>query len=223
MTDAITAELRQHYAESFRRHGASPRGVDWRSEQDLRLRYDRMLDVLLPMTGEGPPRLLDVGCGYGGLLEHARLRGVPLDYTGIDVVPEMVEHASRSHPNAVFRCADVFDDVSDAPFDFVVCNGILTQKLTTSQREMDRYAQQLIRRMFALATRGIAFNVMTSKVDWTKENLYHRHPAELLAWCMAEITDRVKLDHAYPLFEYTTYLYHHEPAGAPAPAASGSS
>jgi hypothetical protein len=44
-------------------------------------------------------------------------------------------------------------------------------------------------------------------VDYTKENLYHRDPAELFAWCLAEITSMVRVDHAYPLFEYCVYLY----------------
>ena len=48
---------------------------------------------------------------------------------------------------------------------------------------------------------------MTTHVNYQADNLYYRNPAELLAWCMSELTPRVRLDHAYPLWEYTLYLH----------------
>ncbi|MEX5721407.1 class I SAM-dependent methyltransferase [Geodermatophilus maliterrae] len=202
----MTRELRDHYAETFRRHGPSPLGVDWRGLPDLELRYRKMLEVI-PAGRRHRPTVLDVGCGFGGLYAYALDQGLDLRYTGIDVVPEMITHARATLPSGEFRCEDVFELPPGSRYDYVVCNGILTQKLTTSTRDMDRHAQRLIRRLHELSTVGAVFNVMTSKVDYTKDNLYHRHPAELLAWCMAEVTDRVRVDHAYPLYEYSVYLY----------------
>jgi 2-polyprenyl-3-methyl-5-hydroxy-6-metoxy-1,4-benzoquinol methylase len=203
----ITEQLKLHYAQSFRDHGATAKGVDWRAEADLEMRYRKMLDVILAAPTTSAPTLLDVGCGFGGLLNYAEDHGVAIEYTGIDVVSEMIEHAREVRPAAAFFCEDVFAWGDERQYDYVVCNGILTQKLTASIREMDRYAQSLVRRMFDLASVGIVFNVMTTKVDYTKENLYHRSPAEMLAWCLAEITGKVRIDHAYPLFEYCVYLY----------------
>ncbi len=49
---------------------------------------------------------------------------------------------------------------------------------------------------------------MTTKVNFFANNLYYRNPAEMLSWCLAEITPRLRIDHAYPpLYEYTVYLY----------------
>jgi SAM-dependent methyltransferase len=210
--DRITAALKQHYSTTFAEHGATARGVDWGRDADVALRYDKMLAVLETANvdgGEARSRasLLDVGCGYGGLFAHASERQIRLDYTGIDVVSEMIEHATTNLPNAHFVCRDVFEETLGEQFDYVVCNGILTQKLTTSIREMDVYAQAMIKRMFELCRRGIAFNLMTNKVNFTVENLYYRSPVELLAYCLADITDRVRLDHSYKLYEYTFYLY----------------
>ena len=88
-----------------------------------------------------------------------------------------------------------------------MCNGILTQKLETAGLQMDQFAAQLIRQMFSLCTIGIAFNVMTTKVNYFSNNLYYRNPAELFSWCLSEISPHIKLDHSYPLYEYTIYLY----------------
>jgi 2-polyprenyl-3-methyl-5-hydroxy-6-metoxy-1,4-benzoquinol methylase len=204
---SISEELRQHYSEKFSSHGPSSEGVDWGADETkLRLRYDKMLSVLTGSGGERPS-LLDVGCGYGGLQTFALSKKVLLDYTGIDVAQNMIEWARANVPSGNFIQGDVLEYRFDRQFDYVVCNGILTQKLETPGLEMDRFAAQLIRQMFALCRRGIAFNIMTTKVNFYANNLYYRNPAEMLSWCLSEISSHLKLDHAYPLYEYTIYLY----------------
>lgn len=210
--DEITARLEKHYSRRFAEHGATPRGVDWSREEDVNLRYEKMLAVVEPSALNGPGRaepasLLDVGCGYGGLYVYAKAKQVELKYTGVDVVKSMVEYASAELPEATFRHQDVFDLSSVERYDYVVSSGILTQKLTASIREMDDYARRLIKKMFELCRRGIAFNVMTTKVNFMVENLYYRNPVELFAYCFTEISEVIKIDHAYPLYEYTIYLY----------------
>lgn len=205
----ITRVLRQHYGQKFAQYGATTRGVDWGDrENEAMIRYDNMLSVIRDKHAEAKsPSLLDVGCGYGGLLERADKMGRTLNYCGIDVCESMIEEGRRRHPNAHFQCTDFFEYVPAERYDYVVCNGILTQKLNTAICDMDEFAQELIRKMFAICQNGIAFNVMTSRVNFMVENLYYRSPVELFAWCFSEITSHVRLDHSYPLYEYTLYLY----------------
>lgn len=204
--DPVSEALGRHYAEKFSQHGPSSEGVDWGpDEAKAALRYEKMLGVVAGVAGR--PSLLDVGCGYGGLLGYAAGRGVGLDYTGIDVARNMVEWAAANSPAGRFLHGDVLEHEFGAKFDYVVCNGILTQKLEVSGLQMDRFAARLVRRMFDLCEVGVAFNVMTTKVNYYSNNLYYRNPAELLAWCMSEVSAHVRLDHSYPLYEYTVYLY----------------
>jgi SAM-dependent methyltransferase len=208
--DHITKRLKGHYSRTFDTHGAVAEGVDWRSSEELATRYGKMLKVMEDRRHEDPPSILDVGCGYGGLYQHARERGISLRYTGIDVVEAMVEHAASTYDDATFHCADVFDFQPQDKFDYVTCNGILTLKLAaTSIREMDRFAQSLINRLYELCLVGAVFNTRTTKVDSMLDFLYYRNPIELLAWCISEVSDRVVLDHSY-LSEYCIYLYRDE-------------
>lgn len=203
----VSKALRDHYEKSFRAHGASSQGVDWGQDPaPTACRYEKMLAVIPPHQNRRVS-LLDVGCGYGGLFKYAKQKGIALAYTGIDVVESMISEAGAQHSDAVFLHGDILDATMTDHFDYVVCNGILTQKLDVPALVMDEFAARLIRRMFALCRRGIAFNVMTTKVNYFSNNLYYRNPAELIAWCMSELTRHIKLDHAYPLFEYTLYLY----------------
>lgn len=202
----VTQLLHDHYRTTFLAHGASPQGVDWGPrEEAARLRHDAMLAVADGFPGGGT--LLDVGCGYGALADRIDDLALALDYTGIDVVGEMVAEGRRRHPQRRFLHGDFLETDGQGTFDYVVCNGILTQKLTASTLDMNAHARRLITSLFAACRRGCAFNVMTTHVNYQADNLYYRNPAELLAWCMSELTSGVRLNHAYQLYEYTLYLY----------------
>lgn len=50
-------------------------------------------------------QLLDVGCGSGGALRMARLRGA--DVAGLDAAPDLLDIASDRLPHGEFRCGDM--------------------------------------------------------------------------------------------------------------------
>lgn len=201
----ISKVLGSHYSDAFKKHGANPKGVDWRDEKTANLRYEKMLAVNEYLSS--PFSLLDVGCGYGGLLEYIKKRGYETSYHGIDIVPEMLEAALSKFPIEDFKCVDILDMESKEAFDYVVCNGILTQKLDVSILDMDKFLKKVIKRMFMLCKKGMAFNLMSTYVNFFAPNLYYKHPLETLSFCLAELTQKVKIDHSYGLYEYTIYLY----------------
>lgn len=207
--DEISRCMAQHYTAAFNKHGATSRGVDWGPEDQCRLRYEKMLEVIPAeeKMKEKTIRVLDVGCGFGGILGYAGEKGLSLDYTGIDVSSALVDKGKALYPKAKWMTGDVLKMAETERFDYVICNGILTQKLQASHLEMNAYAHALIRKLFALAEKAAAFNVMSTLVNFQAPNLYYRSPVEMLSYCVNEITRKVRLDHAYPLYEYTVFLY----------------
>jgi 2-polyprenyl-3-methyl-5-hydroxy-6-metoxy-1,4-benzoquinol methylase len=215
--DEITREFRDYYATTFSLHGATAKGVDWGDENELLVRYDKMLAVMQKdfQPQQPYPSVLDVGCGWGGLWLRAHQRGINMDYTGIDVVKEMIDHGSKNFPDAKFKFGDVFDLPEAQPYDFVVCNAILTQKLTVSNIAMEAFSRRLILKMFSLCKHGIAINFMSTRVNFTVSNLYYQNPAELLSWMLSDVSPRIRLDHGYSslasgkgkFYDFTAYAY----------------
>lgn len=206
---SISQNLKDHYRKTFLKHGASSEGVDWGPDPSKALiRNSKMLEVLRPVgQNERRPSLLDVGCGYGALAELIKLNKIDVDYYGLEIVPEMVKFAKKKHPEAKFFEGD-FLEFSGGNFNYVVCNGILTQKLFASNSEMKRYSQSMIKRMFDFCDDGIVFNMMSTHVNYQSENLYYQNPVEMLAWCISELSPQVKLDCTYELwFEYSLFVY----------------
>jgi SAM-dependent methyltransferase len=204
---SVTQQFHDHYRANFLAYGATSEGVDWGAQVEAsRLRLDNMLSIINGYSPGGT--ILDVGCGYGALADRVNDLGLNLEYTGIDLVKEMVVEAGLRHPHRRFIHGDFLSNSDIGTFDYIVCNGILTQKLSVTNLEMNEHAKRLITAMFASSRRGCAFNIMTTHVNFQVNNLYYRNPAELLGWCMSQLTRFVRLDHAYPLYEYTLYLYH---------------
>lgn len=205
--DNVTNLLKNHYQNCFLNHGASAQGVDWRDQETADIRYKNMLNVVSAELAKKSLSLLDIGCGYGGLQDYISKLNFPIEYTGIDVVATMIEHATSHHGKGQYFHGDVFTYPFGRTFDYVVCNGILTQKLTATDEEMNSYMNKLIHTMFGLCNKGIAFNLMTNKVNFKAENLFYKSPVETLDFCLENISRKVIIDHSYPMYEYTVYIY----------------
>jgi hypothetical protein len=214
---ASAAYIKRHYSAMFRAHGPSSKGVDWGSDRDVEFRYRKMLDVL---EGDyerpsGVPSLLDVGCGWGGLLAYCLKRKIRIDYTGLDIVPEMIAHARKAYPSGKFIRGDLFEFRPAEKFDYVVGSGVLALKLNDSIPQTARFVRDAVMAMFDLCRYGTAFNLMSNMVNFMADNLYYTSPVEFLHFCLSEISPRVKLDHGYSclnrgrgkLYEYTVYIY----------------
>lgn len=208
MVNPISKKLCDHYFSTFESFGANSKGVDWGEKQwAADLRNKNMLAVIKDLNQE--ESLLDVGCGYGALGEIIAQKNLPINYSGIDIAQNMIDHAHSSFGGRFsFFCEDFLEWDCPNQYNYIVCNGILTQKLETSYLEMHEYSKELIKKMFKIANKGIAFNCMSTFVNYQKENLFYKNPSELITWCMSELSPRVRLDASYDLFyEYTVYLY----------------
>ncbi|MBE2205442.1 MAG: class I SAM-dependent methyltransferase [Chthoniobacterales bacterium] len=216
----ITKSFRDHYGQAFGKYGATSRGVDWGDEGELQFRYEKFFSVIALDPGERKDTIsiLDVGCGWGGFCKflQERVQGGGIDYTGIDIVPEMIQRAREEFPSATFHQEDLFSFSGKKSYDYVVCNGVLTQKLSATIPDMEEYANRMVLRMFELCKKGIVFNHMSSKVNYMVSNLYYRNPLEVLSFCLAHLSPRVLLDHSFVstnnpernrLFDYIVYVF----------------
>jgi SAM-dependent methyltransferase len=203
----ISKAFREHYAKKLEQYGPTAAGVDWIKEATAELTYFYALKLIRSDHPQTQIKVLDVGCGYGGLLTYAEQHGFDLDYTGIDIVPEMIEHGKKLHPQATFLVGDFLDLQDVGQYDYVICNGAMTIKLKASTLEMHHYVDAMLRKMFGAAKVGLSFNVMTNRVNFQVENSYYRSPVETLAFCLSELSENVVLDHDHPRYQFWTYVY----------------
>ncbi len=199
----------EHYEHCLARHGATPKGMDWPNGRDLAIRFDIMLD-LIPAQDRLSSRLLDIGCGAGLLVDRLKERGLFDErlYRGLDLSDKMVRAARERHPGARFTARDILREPLRArSVDYVVMNGVLTEKVSLAQQAMEAYACRMVKAVFDASRRGIAFNVMSSHVDWRRRDLFHWPLDRAVKFLVRECSRHIVVRMDYGLYEYTVYVY----------------
>jgi SAM-dependent methyltransferase len=203
--------LREHYESRLREHGDSHRGVDWPNRPDAEKRYDVMLELI--GSDATAASLLDVGCGLAHLYDRIveKQWAKRLTYEGLDISPAFIAACRRKHPQLRFHEADILaPDAAFLParqYDYVVLNGVFTEKLAMSHAEMSGFFQRMLATAYEFARKGVAFNVMSKHVDWERSDLFHLPFDEMAGFVTGKLTRHFVIRNDYGLFEYTVYLY----------------
>jgi SAM-dependent methyltransferase len=193
-------DVERYYTGRFSAHGATARGVDWNGPESQELRFAQLARVV---DRDGAFSLNDYGCGYGALCRWLAEHGYEgVDYRGFDLSAPMLEHA-RGELGPDVTLVDREDAL--APADYTVASGIFNVKLDAGDAEWIEYSFDTIRRMAALSTRGLAFNMLTSysDADRMEERLHYGDPRVYFDFCKRELSRQVALLHDYGLYEFT--------------------
>ena len=205
MFEKIEAVCRRHYENALMQYGDSPQGVNWADADSQRLRF-RILSEIDDLNGKS---IHDVGCGLAHLVEFLALRGVNCDYVGSDISSQMIQKAKQRLPETRLYVASILDEATPnwMRADYLFASGVFHVKGPLDRGEWQQFVEAMLRRMFSLAKKGIAFNMLTTYVDYEDSNLFYLSPTEMLDFCIQSLGRRVVVRHDYPLREYTVYVY----------------
>lgn len=197
-----------HYESCLERYGDTHLGVDWPNKEDADTRYRVMLEVI-KQPSFGTIRLLDFGCGASHLYEYMlKNRFKKIKYSGLDISEKFVLLSRSKFPSNSYYNMDILDENADIPnFDYIIMNGVFTEKNALSFDEMFCYFKRVTKKVFSKTNTALAFNMMSKHVDWEREDLFHL-PFDLLAdFLKKELSQHFVIRSDYGLYEYTTYVY----------------
>jgi SAM-dependent methyltransferase len=211
MDKKVYQSIVSHYEACLDKHGDNHLGVDWPKLDDVYKRYRVMLDVVkFDKEAKTNYSLLDFGCGAGHLLQYIQTNpgSVAFEYTGVDISPKFIELCLQKFPSTPFLAIDALtDDSKLGIYDFIVMNGVFTEKRDLSFEQMWDYFTKLISVLYRHTGRGMAFNVMSKHVDWEREDLFHVPHDALASFLTKMISRNYVIRNDYGLYEYTVYIY----------------
>jgi len=203
--DKAKAICREHYEDVLNRYGDSPQGVNWANAESQGLRFQ----IISEICDLNDKKVHDVGCGLGHFYDFLTCKGVNCDYVGSDISLKMIEEAKKRLPGVQFYTADILDDVTPdwMQADYVITSGLFYVRVENSRKVWRHFIEAMLLKMFTLAREGIAFNMLTSYVNYEEAHLFYLHPGEILDFCVQKLSRRVAIRHDYPLWEYTVYVH----------------
>jgi SAM-dependent methyltransferase len=200
-----------HYASKTAEHGDSHLGMDWPNFDDAQKRYGVMVDVFDydRHRPNSTATLLDFGCGSGHLLEYINVHSSKnqWEYHGLELSKPAIDLFKSKFRDVPLYDIDILKSDLDSKFDYIIMNGIFTEKVNLSWDEMWVYFNKLLTRAFEHCKRGVAFNVMSKVVDWEREDLFHLDKHQLDKFLCTDLSRNFIIRNDYGLYEYTVYVY----------------
>jgi len=194
----------QLYENRLEQYGASHKTVGWGSGSSQELRFFELFREIDPRR----LRILDVGCGLGDLVPFLdKTTKGDYEYVGIDIAPALVDKARELHgaDNRSFVCGDLLEWQDEEIFDIAVLSGALNFRVADNQA----LAEAVLHRMFEKTTQGVCANFLSSYVDYELPKNFHYKPETLFAFART-LSKRTRLNHDYPLWEFTLQIFHNQ-------------
>ena len=205
MTASLKQEQRNRIIASqrdaFKRHGFHPNALLWSSKEIQETRFNIIANIGI-QAGDS---VLDIGCGFGDFNAYLKRTKRSISYTGIDLSQELIEEGRKHYPDAHLVVGDLFDFNPDQDsFDYVTLSGTLNRKFDGASQ----YTYAVISRMFDTCRKGIAFNLLDARDEWTASrwDLQSFQPGEIIEFVAGLSSDYTLVDN-YLKNDFSVYVY----------------
>jgi len=192
----------ERYEKRLQEFGYSPATLGWGVHGRQEVRFSVLAELALRMPDSS---VLDVGCGFCDLSDFLVRHGWHGRYTGIDIVPGLLEVARQLHPGLDVREADITDGGAELDeYDFVISSGVFNAKLPSGSNDM--HIRNALASMYGRSRFATCMDFLSTHVDFQKPGAHHTDPG----WALAEarhLTRRLLLRHDYMPYEFALFLF----------------
>lgn len=176
--------------------------LGWESEAAQELRFKQLVGNI-DLNGK---TILDVGCGTGNLLEYISRQFKDFNYTGIDVLPHMIQRAGEKKLNGRFVCMDLFksNPYGNKTFDVIFSSGIFNLNLGNNQE----FLMDAVDIFQSLAREAISFNLLWDKSTDKDVKYFYFSPEEVQDILSSKYSDiwQVSIVKGYLHNDFTVHL-----------------
>lgn len=200
--EKVMDRVRQYFEGALVKHGATPRGADWNSNDSQDARFDQLVKVIGEKRGFS---LLDYGSGYGALARYLLERDYQFDqYYGFDILEPMVVEGRKvfeGQSSIVFT-----SNLMDVPqVDYTVASGVFNFRADATLEDWTAFTVRSLDDVNRISRKGFSCNFLTkySDADRMRADLYYADPCYLFDYCKTHYSKNVALLHDYNLYDFT--------------------
>ncbi len=165
--------IKKYYEDNYKEGYPDYYIQGWENRTAQEMRFKELINSI-DLNGK---RILDVGCGTGNLLEYINERFTGFEYTGVDILPHMINIAVAKKLTGKFICMDLFKNnpFKSNSFDAIFSSGIFNLNLGNNKEflfdALDVFQQ--------LSNGTIAFNLLWDKSPDREDKYFYFDPDKL--------------------------------------------
>lgn len=169
-------KIQDKYNQLLEQHGYSNQSLGWGQKERSHLRFH----ILCAYWNLNHARILDFGCGFGGLKDYLTRQQVSsFVYHGVDINASFIEMAQqRNHDTECkYSCRDIFiNPFKDEEFDYSFVSGTLND-----YRE-DHYGfyEKVLSELYRISKKGLALNFLSDSAEIRYPHASYFNPVESL-------------------------------------------
>jgi SAM-dependent methyltransferase len=199
----MNQSIQDHYETLFELHGDTHEAAQYSSRESQFRRFASLARI----GNMKDQRVLDYGCGTGCFAEYLQqINQEPSLYCGVDIVEEFLACARLKWPKSLFLDPS---SLGEMRFDYAFVSGVFNNRSVHNRK----FWQETVRDLFHRSDKGVAFNLMSTYVDYRDPDLFYEDPCRAFRFVKREITPFVQLCHDYLVkedsipFEFTLFAY----------------
>ena len=190
----VDNQLRDRYTRRLNRFGHDPRTLGWDTCEHQYIRYASACRFIPETTNS----IIDIGCGLADFYRYFTDRHRNIQYTGIDINPELLSLCKQTYPHCSFHNKNILSDtINDIQSEWAVMFGVLNFKFNEFNN-ID-FAKAMISRAFDFISDGLIVDMLSDNrhIHYPKEDFVYYYKPEDILKIAFDITDHVTLVHDY--------------------------
>ena len=196
-------EMNAYYKEIIGTESTLSRQVGWRDELAQTRRFEQLYKLVEQHSNID---IADLGCGLAGFYTFLKNKTDDFTYTGYDLSDDMILGAKETvatYENATLSLIEKTEDITQ--HDFIILSGIFNMKRSIDDASWLEYILKQLEIINQKATKGFAFNLLTSYSDeeFKKDELYYASPSLFFDYCKTNFSKNVALLHDYDEYDFT--------------------
>jgi len=200
----IAAHQIDIYNKAADKHGTSSKAVLMDDPQTQYFRFSQLVKSL--DFDDRRKTLLDIGCGNGELYKFLNFLGFRGQYVGYDINEKLLAQARSRFTNIDVHNKDIMNAEMTQHFDYVVLSGLFNVNVGQSTT----WVHDFLKKMFSLCDGVMAFNMISTHVTFREETMFYMNPAEVLTFCIENLSKRTTLAHHNLPYNYTVTVFKDE-------------
>ncbi len=202
--EKVLAKSVEVYNAVVDKHGISSKATLCDDPQRQYLRFYEIIKFL--DLNDGKKTLLDVGCGNGELYKFLNFLGYRGRYTGYDINEKLLAQARVRFAEINVQKKDIMCNETKQRYDYVVLSGLFNVNVGQTQD----WVYGFMRKMFELCAEAVVFNMISTHVTFLEKSMFYMNPAEVLTYCIENLSKRTTLTHHNLPYNYTVCVYKNE-------------